>query len=167
MGAIIGTSVGWKPSTEGRAETMAVEPVPEGYQTVTPYLAVQGVGQLIDFLKEVFGAEEKLRMPGEGGRLAHAEVRIGDSMVMMGEPQDPSKYVPAMLHVYMPAVDDVYARAVAAGATSVQEPADQFYGDRTAAVQDASGNQWFIATHVKDVTAQELEQGGAGSAGTG
>ncbi len=131
---------------------MAVKPVPEGYQTVTPYLTVKGATQLIDFLKRAFGAEETFRMGDD--RVAHAEVRIGDSMLMLGDaPEEP---MPAMIHLYLPDVDAVYQRALKAGATSIREPENMFYGDRSAGVKDAFGNQWWIATHVEDVSPEEL-----------
>src|SRR2546423_1396839 len=129
---------------------------PDAYHTVTPYLTVQGVAELLDFVKAAFGAEEIERMPGPEGRVVHAEVRIGDSVVMMGEAPDASKVMPAMLYLYVPDTDATYRAALAAGAESVMEPADQFYGDRNAAVQDASGNQWWIATHVEDVSPEEM-----------
>ncbi len=135
---------------------MAVKPIPEGYHTVTPYLTVQGVAKLLDFVKRAFGAEELARMPAPGGGIAHAEVRIGDSIVMMGEPMDASQQMPASLYVYMPAVDAVYKRAIEAGATSVQEPTNQFYGDRRADVKDPCGNMWYIATRVEDVSPEEM-----------
>jgi PhnB protein len=137
---------------------MSVKPIPDGYSAVTPYLTVSGVARLIDFVKEVFDAEEVLRMPGPDGNVAHAEVRIGGSMVMMGEPMDDSARMPAMLHVYVKDVDAVYARALQAGATSVREPEDQFYGDRSGGVKDAFGNLWYMATHVEDVSDEELQR---------
>ena len=135
---------------------MPVSFKPEAYHTVTPYLSVQGASGLIQFLKEVFDATEIERMPGPEGRIMHAEVRIGDSIVMMGDASDPSKAMPGMLYVYVPDTDATYQAALAAGAVSVMEPADQFYGDRNAGVKDACGNQWWIATHVEDVSPEEM-----------
>jgi PhnB protein len=146
--------------------TVAVKAVPEGYHTVTPYLVVQGAERVIQFLKDAFDGEEIERMPGPNGRLAHAEVRIGDSVVMMGEPTDPSIQIPAMLYVYVPDADAAYARALRAGASSIQEPRTEFYGDRTAAVKDACGNQWYMATHVEDVSHEELVRRSAARART-
>ena len=134
---------------------MAINYIPEGSPTVTPYLAVKGTAALIDFVKAVFGATEIDRLALPDGRIMNAAVRIGDSMVMMGDPGDRPPET-AMLYVYVPDCDDVYARALAAGATSLQPPADMFYGDRTAAFQDASGNKWYAATHKEDVTGDEL-----------
>jgi PhnB protein len=135
---------------------MAVKPIPDGYHTVTPYLVVPRVAELIDFLKQAFGAEEMFRMPRPDGAIAHAEVRIGDSMVMMGEPMGQFQPMLAMIHLYVDDADTMYKRALEAGATSVREPTDQFYGDRTAGVKDPAGNQWWIATHKEDVAPDEL-----------
>jgi uncharacterized glyoxalase superfamily protein PhnB len=140
---------------------MAVKPVPDGYHTVTPYLTVKDAGGLIDFIKQVFGGEETFRM-GEDS-VAHAEMRIGDSMVMLGEAQN--EPIPAMIHLYMPDTDAVYRRALAAGATSLREPTDMFYGDRTGGVQDRFGNQWWIATHIEDVPSEEMARRAAAQAG--
>jgi PhnB protein len=134
---------------------MAINYIPEGSPTVTPYLAVKGTAALIDFLKAVFGATEIDRLVLPDGRIMNAAVRIGDSMVMMGDPGDRPPET-AMLYVYVPDCDAAYARALAAGATSIQAPADMFYGDRTAAFQDASGNKWYAATHKEDVDGEEL-----------
>jgi PhnB protein len=132
--------------------------IPDGYHTVTPYLIVSRVSSLIDFLKQVFDAEERERIQMPDGRIMHAEVRIGDSVVMMGEAADSQAAMPAMLHIYLEDADAAYRRALAAGATSLREPEDQFYGDRTAGVQDAFGNQWWLATHIEDVSAEEMQR---------
>lgn len=132
-----------------------VKPVPAGYHSVTPYLMVDGAAALIDFLKEAFEAVETERLPGPDGKVGHAEVRIGDSVVMMGE-GDRYGVMPAAIYLYVPDVDACYARALAAGATSLMEPADQFYGDRSGGVKDAFGNLWFVATHKEDVSPEEL-----------
>jgi PhnB protein len=137
---------------------MSVRPIPEGYHSITPYLTVPGVARLLDFLREAFGAEQQVRMDGPDGRVMHAEVRIGDSMLMMGEPQGDAAPMPASLYLYVPDVDSIYARALAAGAVSISEPATQFYGDRHGAVKDPCGNQWWIATHVEDVPSDEMER---------
>jgi PhnB protein len=134
---------------------MVTNYMPDGSPTVTPYLAVKGVAALIDFLKLVFDAKELDRLTLPDGRIMNAAVSIGNSRVMMGDPGDrPSE--PAMLYVYVPDCDAVYAEAIAAGATSLVEPVDMFYGDRTAAFQDASGNKWWVATHKEDVPHDEL-----------
>ena|ERR1051325_4460394 len=135
---------------------MAVKPIPDGYHTVTPYLVVEGAARMIDFMKEAFGAEEVFRMAGKDGRVDHAEVRIGNSMIMVGDASDEHKARPSMICLYVEDVDATYQRAIAAGATSIREVADQFYGDRSGGVTDASGMQWWISTHVEDVTPEEL-----------
>lgn len=135
-----------------------VKPVPEGYHTVTPYLAVHGAAKLIDFLQRAFGATVIERLEQPGGAIAHAEVRIGDSIVMVGDAAREWKPMPAMLHMYVPDTDAAYRRAIAAGGTSIREPADQFYGDRSAAVQDACGNQWWLATRIENLTSEEIQK---------
>lgn len=142
-----------------------VKPIPDGYHTVTPYLTVPGVANLIDFLKQAFDAKEIDRHTRPDGSVQHAEVQIGDSRVMMGEPQDQWKPKPANLYLYLDDVDAAYRRAIAAGATSLQEPADQFYGDRTGGVEDASGNQWWLATHKEDVSPEEIGKRAAAQPG--
>ncbi len=137
---------------------MAVKPIPEGFHTVTPHLTVQGTSKLVDFLKQAFEAQELFRLAHPDGTLMHAEVKIGDSIVMMGEARGEWKPMPGSLYVYVNDADAVYKRALQAGATSTMEPADQFYGDRTAGVQDPCGNQWMIATHKEDVPPEELRR---------
>jgi PhnB protein len=134
----------------------AVKPIPDGYHTVTPYLVVHGVPRLIDFLRQAFGATELIRAPRPDGSIMHAEVAIGDSRVMMGEPTAPSPPMPSCVHLYVVDTDALYHLALQAGATSLREPTDQFYGDRMAGVQDPAGNQWWIATHTEDVPPAEL-----------
>ena len=135
---------------------MAVKPVPEGYHSVTPYLVVNGAARLIEFMKDVFGAEETFRMGGD--TIMHAEVRLGDSVIMLGDanPEHPPRAT--MLHIYLPDADAAYRRALAAGAKSVREPADQFYGDRSGAFVDEFGNHWWVATHIEDVPPDEMER---------
>ena len=136
---------------------MAVKPIPEGHHTVTPYITVPGVANLVDFLKRAFGAQETypmMRRPD--GTVMHAEVKIGDSVIMMGEPMGEFKAMPASLYLYVDDTDAVYQRALQAGATSLMEPADQFYGDRNAGIKDVSGNRWWIATHKEDVPPEEM-----------
>ncbi|MBE7550725.1 MAG: VOC family protein [Anaerolineales bacterium] len=137
---------------------MAVKPIPEGHHTVTPYLVVRGVAQLIEFMKQAFAAEEIQRMNRPDGTLMHAEVRIGDSMVMLGEAGGAYEPMPAMLHLYVEDADAVYQRALQAGAVSLRAPVDEAYGDRIGGVKDSFGNQWWIATHIRDVSPAELAQ---------
>ena len=132
-------------------------PVPAGYATVTPYLCVADAAKLIEFLKQAFHAQLLFKMDGPGGRIMHAEMTIGDSRIMLGQPE-PGKETHAMIHLYLPDTDAVYKRALTAGGTSVREPADQFYGDRSAGVRDQFGNQWFIATHIEDVSEEEMKR---------
>jgi PhnB protein len=135
-----------------------LKPVPEGRHTVTPYIVVSGVGKLIDFAKQVFGATEVYLSKRPDGTVMHAEIKIGDSIVMMGEGGEGGKHFPAMLYLYLENMDAVYQRAMQAGAKSVREPANQIYGDRVGGVEDAFGNQWWMATHVEDVSSEEIER---------
>jgi uncharacterized glyoxalase superfamily protein PhnB len=121
------------------------KPARAGYHTVTPYLTVKRAEQLVEFVKQVFGGHEVFRTTGSAGGL-HAEVTIGDSKLMIGG-YEAVEEIPTALHLYVPDADAVYQRALEAGATSVEEPVDQFYGDREAGVKDPSGNVWWIATH--------------------
>lgn len=128
-----------------------VKPIPEGFHTVTPYLIVQEAAQLIEFVKQAFEATETFRGTGSAGGI-HAEVKIGDSMVMIGGGGAwRGEAIPAALHLYVNNVDSVYQRALQVGATSITEPADQPYGDRMAGVKDSFGNVWYLATHIEDV----------------
>jgi uncharacterized glyoxalase superfamily protein PhnB len=139
---------------------MAVEPRPAGYHSVTPYLIVRGAREVIAFLERALGAVQ-LGPPMEGpnGTVMHAEVRIGDSPVMLSDASAEYPAMPALLYVYVDEeVDVVYQRALLAGATSVREPADQFYGDRSATVRDASGNLWSIANHIEDLSSEEIDR---------
>jgi uncharacterized glyoxalase superfamily protein PhnB len=119
---------------------------PDGYNAVSPYLLVKDVRAMLDFLVHAFGATELRRQADAGGGIRHAEVRIGDSVIMMGS--RPGAELIASVHVYVGDVDRVYARALDHGATSVSEPRDQPYGDRSAGVQDAQGNYWWIGTRL-------------------
>ena len=131
---------------------------PDGYHTVTPYLLVRGASQLIDFLKRVLDAEERQRVNLPDGTIAHAEVKIGDSVVMIADANDSFPPRPGMLHLYLEDADQTYRRALAAGATIIREPEDQFYGDRTAGVEDPFGDQLWLTTHIEDVSSEELQR---------
>jgi PhnB protein len=124
--------------------------IPEGLRTVTPFLHPRGAAQMIDFLKEAFGAEEKSRAQSPDGVIHHAEIQIGDSMIEMGEAHGQWQPMATTFFMYVDDVDSWYRRAVAAGAASQGEPADQPYGDRVAGVSDPFGNLWYIATHIRD-----------------
>ena len=137
---------------------MAVKPIPEGFHTVTPYLIVQGASKLIDFLKQAFEAEEIYRQNMPDGTVMHAQVRIGDSMLMMSDATSQHKPMPSMIYLYVEDVDAVYNRALKAGATSLREPTNEFYGDRSGGVKDFAGNQWWIGTHIEDVSPEEIEK---------
>lgn len=135
----------------------SVKPIPEGYHTVTPYLLVQGAEKLINFMKNAFEAKETERYSMPDGYIGHAEVRIGDSVIMVADAQgDEYKPMAAGIHLYVEDCDVTYKRAIGAGATSVREPQDQFYGDRSAGVNDQFGNKWWIATHKEDMSKEEI-----------
>jgi uncharacterized glyoxalase superfamily protein PhnB len=139
---------------------MSVKPVPAGFHTVTPYLVVAGAAKLLDFLRSAFDAEELERHARPDGVVMHAQVRIGDSRIMIGDPTGATetwqKPLAAALYLYVPDCDKLFKSAIRAGATSLQEPADMFYGDRHGGVIDPWGNQWWIATHKEDVSPEEL-----------
>jgi PhnB protein len=137
---------------------MSPKPIPDGYHSVTPYLIVKGADQLIDFVTQAFGAELIERMTRANGTIGHAEVRIGDSVVMLSEAGGEWEPMPSALYLYVPDTDATYRQALDSGATSVMQPADQFYGDRNAGVKDPVGNLWWIGTHKEDVPREELER---------
>jgi uncharacterized glyoxalase superfamily protein PhnB len=135
------------------------KPIPDGFHTVTPYLIVDGAKKVIDFMQQALGAkhdhEPTLR---PDGTIMHATLRIGDSMVMISDASEHAKAMPVMLYLYVPNADAAYQLALKAGATSVMEPADQFYGDRSGGVKDPAGNSWFFGTHIEDVAPAELKK---------
>lgn len=138
---------------------MAAKPIPDGFHTVTPYLVVRGASKTIEFAKKAFGAELAFDpMLTPDGNIMHAEMKVGDSRVMIAEASEQHPPMAAMLHLYVPNVDAVYERAIKAGGTSTMKPTDQFYGDRGAAVKDPTGVSWHIATHVEDVAPAELRK---------
>lgn len=150
--------------------THPINPVPEGHHTVTPYLIVTDATAMLAFLERAFAAEVLLRTPDANGRVSHAEARIGDSRVMVGEATGEWPPTRAMLHLYVDDVDAWFRRAVQAGARPVREPETMFYGDRSGGVEDVFGNQWWIATRVENVSTEEMERRGreqAARAGTG
>jgi uncharacterized glyoxalase superfamily protein PhnB len=136
---------------------MAVKPIPEGYHTVTPFIVVKDAKRLIEFLKQAFDAETK-HVSEHGGVVMHAEVLIGNSIIMLAEGSDKFPPVTANHYLYVPDTDVVYDKAIKAGGESIMAPADQFYGDRNAGVKDFAGNQWWIATHVEDVSPEEIQK---------
>jgi PhnB protein len=135
---------------------MTVKPIADGYHSVTPYLAVQRAAELIVFLKAAFDAKETERMNRPDGTIAHAEVKIGDSVVMLAESTDKWKPMPGAIYLYVEDTDIAYKRALKEGATPLMEPADQYYGDRNAGVKDPVGNIWWLATHKEDVSPDEM-----------
>jgi PhnB protein len=137
---------------------MATNFIPEGYPQVSPYLIVDEPAALIRFITDVFGGKEIRRHEDDKGRIAHAEVRLGDSVIMMGGATEQWPAAPAAMYVYVEDTDAAYQRGLAEGATSLQEPADQFYGDRTAGVRDRFGNQWFIGTHLETISEEEMKR---------
>jgi PhnB protein len=145
---------------------MAVKPIPEGYHTLSPYLAVEDANQAIDYYKKAFGAKERVRMEAPGGAIGHAEIEIGDSVVMLSDPFPQSSTRPpkelggssVSVFMYVEDVDAVVKRAVDSGATVLMEVEDQFWGDRFGTVQDPFGHSWSIATHVEDVAPEEMAE---------
>lgn len=141
-----------------------VSPIPEDYPRVAPYLSIDGAAAAIDFYCDIFGATERVRMPGPEGKVGHAELDIGDSVIMlsdampdMGAPTPKALGgSPVFLTVYVEDVDDVFARAIKAGANEVQAVQDQFYGDRTGQFEDPFGHRWHVASHVEDVPPEEM-----------
>jgi PhnB protein len=132
--------------------------IPEGYHTVTPYLTVDDAGKLIEFVKAAFGATVLHAMTNDEGNIRHAEAQIGDSRVMIAQAFGEWKPRPSTLYLYVDDTDETYRRALAAGAKSLMEPANQFYGDRNGGVEDAFGNWWWIATRIEDVSEEELQR---------
>ena len=138
---------------------------PKGYTRVSPYLYYEKPAEALDWLKQAFGFTEKLRVPDPERGVAHAELELDGSVIMLGRPLDPDFKNPknlgakatASIYVYVDDVDEHYARAKDAGATILREPQDQFYGDRNYGVADAEGHEWYFATHVRDVTDEEMQ----------
>jgi PhnB protein len=145
---------------------MAVKPIPEGYRSVTPYLIVKGAVRAIDFYKQAFGATEIMRFPGPNNTIVHAEIKIGDSVVMLsdspvgGEFRDPQALggSPIGLMIYVPEVDKTFKNAMSLGAKQSRPVVDQFYGDRSGTLVDPFGHVWTVATHVEDVSPQQMQE---------
>jgi PhnB protein len=145
---------------------MAVKPIPDGYYSLTPYVVCKGAAKAIDFYTQAFGAEEIVRMPGPNGQVMHAEVKIGNSMLMLADenPQRGSLSPQSIggtatsIMFYCDDVDAVFTRAVSLGATSETAPADQFWGDRMGNLVDPFGHRWAIATHKEDVSPEEMQR---------
>jgi PhnB protein len=137
---------------------MAVKPIPDGFNTVTPYLVVEGAATVLDFLVSAFDAKEIRRAMLPDGTIMNVEVKIGDSTVMMGDAKGEYKPMPCMIYLYVDDADMTYNRAIQSGAISLSEPKDEFYGDRVAGVKDCAGNHWYIGTHKEDVSAEEIQK---------
>jgi uncharacterized glyoxalase superfamily protein PhnB len=137
---------------------MTLTAVPDGYTTVTPWLISRDTARLIDYVKEAFAAEEVSRLTSPQGRIEHAEVRIGDAMVMMFDAGPGWPPTPGFLRLYVPDADEVHRRAVAAGGVSVTEVTHLFFGDRVGRVRDPLGNVWWIQARVEEVSPQEMER---------
>jgi PhnB protein len=151
------------------------KPIPDGYPRVTPYLYVDGASAAIDFYVSVLGAEERMRMPAPDDKVGHAELQIGDSVIMLAD-EFPDMGVrgpktvggtPMSLHVYVEDADGVFERALGAGAKELQPVTDQFYGDRSGQFEDPFGHRWNVATHVEDVPPDELEKRAAEAMASG
>jgi len=145
---------------------MAVKPIPDGYHSVTPYLIVDDAARAIEFYKKAFSAVELMRMPAPGGKIGHAEIRVGDSPIMLADESPEMGHrsartlggSPISLMVYVEDVDARVAQAVAAGGKLVRPVANQFYGDRSGGVDDPFGYHWYLATHVEDVPPEEMKK---------
>jgi PhnB protein len=145
---------------------MSIKPVPEGYRTATPYLIVKGAADAIEFYKRAFGATEMLRMADPQGKVGHAEIRIGDSVIMLADEHPGMGYrgphtlggSSVSILLYLEDVDDVFARAVQAGGKELRAVTNQFYGDRTGTLEDPFGHVWTVATHVEDVAPEEMKR---------
>jgi PhnB protein len=148
---------------------MAVKPIPEGYHSITPYLVIKGASAAIDYYKKVFGAEERMRMDAPGGMIGHAELQIGDSVVMLADEFPQQGFsgprtiggTPVSLLLYVENVDDVWKRALQAGAKELKPLENQFYGDRMGTVQDPFGHVWHLGTHIEELSVAEIRKRGA------
>lgn len=145
---------------------MAVKPIPEGYHSVTPYLIIKGAGDAIEFYKKAFGAKELFRFPTPDGKVGHAEIKVGDSPIMLADEYPDMGYKgpqtlggsPVSLMIYVDDVDVVFNRAVDAGATVKEAVSDKFYGDRIGSVVDPFGHVWHVSTHKEDVSIEEMQR---------
>jgi PhnB protein len=145
---------------------MAVKPIPDGYNQAIPYLACRNAAKALEFYAKAFGATEQMRMAAPDGKIGHAEIKIGNALIMLSDEYPEMKVqspqtiggTPVGIHVYVPDVDALNERAIAAGATVEREIANQFYGDRSVTLGDPFGHRWFFATHVEDVAPDEMKR---------
>lgn len=141
-------------------------PIPEGYHSVTPYLSIKGAAKAIDYYKQAFGATELFRMAGPDGKIGHAEIKIGDSPIMLADEFPEMEFVspqtlggtPVGIMIYVDDVDKIYKQAISGGGKEVKPLQNQFYGDRSGTLKDPFGHVWTVATHVEDVAPEELER---------
>ena len=149
-----------------------VQPIPEGYPRVTPYLIIDGASEAIEFYSAVLGAKERMRMPSPSGKVGHAELEIGDSVVMLADEHPEMGAVgpkttggtPVSMHVYVEDADSAFAKAIEAGAKEVRPMEDKFYGDRMGSFEDPFGHVWHVASHVEDISPEEMEKRAAEAA---
>jgi PhnB protein len=145
---------------------MTIKPIPDGYHNVTPYLSIKDAAKAIEFYKRAFGANELFRLVAPSGEIGHAEIKIGDSQIMLADPCEEGTFrnpqtlggTSVGLHVYVEDVDTLFAQAVDAGAKTVRPVQDQFYGDRTGTLEDPFGHVWFLATHKEEITPEEINK---------
>ena len=160
------TAVKSKSKTAVKAKSKKVSPVPKGYNTVTPYLIVDNGASAIEFYKKAFGAKEVMRMDSPNGKVGHAELKIGDSKIMLGDacPESGARSPKEVggssvgIHLYLKDVDAVVQRAVAAGAKLTRPVEDQFYGDRSGGLEDPYGHNWYVSTHIEDVSPAKMKK---------
>lgn len=137
---------------------MNVKPIPEGYENVIPFLTCTGTEKVIEFCKKTFDAKLTDISKSGDGTIRHATIHINSSAVMLGEATKEHPPMPSMMYIYVEDTDAVYAKGIAAGGVSLREPTNEFYGDRAAGLKDPSGNQWWIGTHIEDVSDEEMEK---------
>jgi PhnB protein len=155
-----------EPQHGGAEMASKVKPIPEGYHTATPYLILKDAGKAIEFYKRAFGAAELMRFPGPGGKIGHAEIRIGDSQIMLADEfpemghKSPTSLggTPVSIMLYVNDVDATAAQAISAGAKLTKEVKDQFYGDRSGTIEDPFGHVWHISTHKEDAAPEEMDR---------
>ncbi len=147
-----------KEDQKSKPKSKTVKPIPEGMHTVTPYLVVNQGSMLLEFIKNAFNGKVTSKMDTEDGKVMHATMKIGDSTIMVSDANERNIPVQSMLHVYVDDVDKVYKQALNAKGQSIREPQNEFYGDRSAGIKDPWDNQWWIATHIEDVSDEEMKR---------